>query len=31
MKEDLNEEYQKASSSRQDAASPCIIFKAIKN
>jgi hypothetical protein len=31
MKEDLNEEYQKASSSRQDAAAPCIIFTAIKN
>ena len=30
LKEDLNEEYQKTSSSRQDAASPCIIFKAIK-
>ena len=30
LKEDLNEEYQKSSSSRQDAAAPCIIFKAIK-
>lgn len=31
LKEDLNVEYQKASSSRQDAAAPCIIFTAIKN
>ena len=31
IKEDLNEEYVDNASTRQDAASPCIIFKAIKN
>lgn len=31
VKEDLNDEYVDNASTRQDAASPCIIFKAIKN
>lgn len=31
LKEDVNSEYQSSSSSRQDAASPCIIFTAVKN
>jgi hypothetical protein len=30
MKEDVNDEYVSGASTRQDAASPCIIFKAIK-
>ena len=31
FKEDPNQEYADNTSTRQDAASPCIIFKAIKN